>query len=279
MQVLSFTSHVCYGHVGGQASVLPLQRLGHEVWHVPTVLFSNHPGHNGYGGGPVKLIRVDDLTDGLITRGFVDACDALHTGYLGQGGVEAAVLRALARMRRRDGTLYLCDPVLGDHGRLYVGDAVVQAVRDALLPAADIITPNRFELEVLSGQSLDDAAAVLAACRLLQARGPARVVCTTAAQADGELTLLGLDGADAFAVRAPYIDGAPYGTGDAFAGIVLGRLLNGDGFAAAVANAAAAVCGMIRASKAAGLDELAVVAAQDEVTAPTVTLVAEAIAG
>jgi pyridoxine kinase len=280
MNILSLTSHVCYGHVGAQASVLPLQRLGHEVWLAPTVLLSNHPGYDGYGGGPVKRIRFNDLVDSMIIRGFVADCDALHTGYLGQGGVEHAALRALAQIRRKDGDgLYLCDPVMGDHGRLYVSDEVVAALRDVLVPAADIVTPNRYELELLTGRTLSDLASVLAACRALQDKGPRRVVCTTAMQDAETLTLLAVDGTDSFVVRLPYIAGAPFGTGDAFAGILLGRVLNGEVFSKAVTHAAASVHGMIRASKAAGAAELAVVAAQDEITAPTTTLVAEFLSG
>lgn len=280
MNVLSLTSHVCYGHVGGQASVLPLQRLGHEVWHVPTVLFSNHPGYGVYGGGPVKQIRFDDLVDSMIAREFAGSCHALHTGYLGQAGITAAILRALQEIRRRPGGgIYLCDPVMGDNGRLYVEDSIVDAMRDTLVPAADVVTPNRFELSVLTGQDTADLPSVLTACRALQAVGPRRVVCTTAGQDDNELTLLAVDDDDAFIVRLPYVADAPFGTGDAFSGLLLGRLLNGERFDTAVSAATASVHGLIRATKAAGQSELAVVAAQEEIVAPALSVAAEPYGG
>ena len=268
--VLSVTSHVCYGHVGAQASVLALQRLGHEVWHLPTVILSNHPGHGGFGGGPVKLARLEDLAVNLVGRGLVDDCAAVHSGYLGQGAAAATVLRLLDQLRGRGGgALYLCDPVMGDGERVYVGEDVVTAIRDLLLPLADVATPNRLELELLTGEPVRDAGEALAACRTLQARGPARVVCTSAEIADGTLVLVGLDGAEGFRLQLPYLDGAPFGTGDAFAAILLGRLLQGLALRPAVELAAAAVQGLIRASLESGASELAVVAGQDEITQPS----------
>ena len=182
MKVLSVTSHVCFGHVGAQASVLPLQRLGHDVCLVPTVLLSNHPGYGGLGGGPVKLVRLDDLMQNLIERGLLAQCGAAHSGYLGQPGTAAIARRGIDGLRAaRPEAPYLCDPVFGDNGRLYVPEGVVDDIRTQLLPVADIATPNAFELSVLSGLPCDDPGQALAACRALQSQGPGTVVCTSAA--------------------------------------------------------------------------------------------------
>jgi len=273
MQVLSINSHVCYGHVGAQAALLPMQRLGVDVHHVPTVLLSNHPGYGGYGGGPVKLVRFDDLVDNLITRGFVDGCSALHSGYLGQGGTEDGVRRALTRLKsHRPDALYLCDPVIGDNDRMYVPDEVATAIRTRLVPVADVVTPNRFELELLSDLTVDGLEAAIAACRRLREAGTARVVCTGAAVADGELAVLALDASGTYVVRVPHLPGAPVGTGDAFAATLLARLLLGRPFPDAVALAAASVHGLIRHSLETNAGELAVVAAQQELVTPSTTL-------
>jgi len=273
MQVLSINSHVCYGHVGAQASLLPLQRLGHDVHHVPTVLLSNHPGYGGLGGGPVKLIRFDDLIDNMIARGFVDHCAALHTGYLGQAGTEAGVLRVLARLRaQRPEALYLCDPVIGDNERIYVPAEVATAIRTRLLPVADVVTPNRFELELLTDQTVDSLETAIAACHRLRQLGPDKVVCTGAATVDGSLTMLALDASGVYVVTVPYLAGAPVGTGDAFAATLLARLLLDCPFPDAVALAAATVHGLIRHSLDAGTGELAVVAGQEEIVNPSTRL-------
>ncbi|HIF09776.1 MAG TPA: hypothetical protein EYQ81_07980, partial [Sneathiellales bacterium] len=93
--ILSLTSHVVHGHVGGQASGPAWQAMGHEGWHLPTVLFSNHPGHGGYRGGPVAVGLQNQLLDGLMARDFLAGCGALHTGYLGQAGSVDVALRAM----------------------------------------------------------------------------------------------------------------------------------------------------------------------------------------
>jgi pyridoxine kinase len=274
-QVISLTSHVSYGHVGGQAAILPLQRLGCEVWHVPTVLFSNHPGHNGYGGGPVKLVRFDDLVDSVLVRGFADNCAAMHSGYMGQGGTEAAALRCRERIKQhRSDAVYLCDPVMGDHGRLYVADEVVTALREQLVPASDIVTPNRFELELLIGRQLGGLKDVAAACDELRQRGPSAVVCTTAEETTDNLTLLVNQADGTHVIDIPYLAGAPFGTGDAFAAVLLGRLLEGWNLVEAACLAAASVYGLIRRSLDNHSAELALVAGQDEIVAPAVKFAA-----
>ncbi len=268
--IFSLTSHLVYGHVGGQASGPALQALGHEVWHLPTVLFSNHPGHGGFGGGPVALAFQDQLLDGLLERNFLADCAAVHTGYLGQTGSIDIALRAMAAAPN---SLLLCDPVLGDDGgeggTLYVAEDQAVALRDRFLPRADLVTPNRFELAWLSGREingLDDAVSAA------QALGPEIVICPSAAQDAERLYNLAVTPAGIYQVGVPLIADAaavPKGTGDAFAAILLGHYLNHRDIAAALAWASAALHGLIQASIELGSDELAVIAAQDQITAPS----------
>ncbi len=264
--IFSLTSHVVYGHVGGQACVPAWHLMGHQVWHLPTVLFSNHPGHGGYGGGPVDIERQNQLLDGLIERGFLGDCAAVHTGYLGQAGSVDVALRAI------DGApdgLVVCDPVLGDDGSLYVGEDLALAVRDRLLPRADLATPNRFELAWLSGREingLDDAVAAA------QDLAPEIVVCTGAARSGDWLHNLAVCPQGVFGVRVPLVADAgkvPKGTGDAFAAILLGHYLKHSDIPAALGWASAVLHGLIQASIASGSDELAIIAAQTEITAPS----------
>ncbi|MBM3490770.1 MAG: pyridoxal kinase [Alphaproteobacteria bacterium] len=267
MNVLLFNSHVVYGHVGAQAAVPALQRLGHAVWHVPTVLFSNHPAHGGFAGEVMPAARIADLLDGLAARGFLGQVDAVASGYLGSPETAEVVARAVLAVRHeRPGALYACDPVLGDAGRLYVREGLLEAFRDRLLPLADLATPNRFELSLLSNcpiANLDDA---LAATRALGRQGPRRVACTSAVEDEREIgaLLLGLEGAHlASTTRHPQ---APHGAGDLFAALLLGWLLRGETEPAALGLAAAAAAAVIGAS--AGAKELALVASQDSLLQP-----------
>lgn len=276
MKILSVTSHVCFGHVGAQASVLPLQRLGHDVCLLPTVLLSNHPGYGGFGGGPVKLVRLDDLMQNMIDRGFVDQCAAAHTGYLGQPGTAPIVRQGLDRLRQAvPNAIYLCDPVLGDEGRLYVPEGVVADLRSHLLPVADIVTPNAFELALLSGRPCENLDQALEGCAYLRELGPQSVVCTTAETTAHDLAMAAITPEGRYVARVSRFDTAPHGTGDAFAAILLGRLLNGATFEQALSWAAGAVHGLIAASLDLGDAELALIEAQHEIVAPTLQVSVE----
>ncbi len=264
--IFSLTSHLVHGHVGAQASGPALQAMGHEVWHLPTVLFSNHPGHGGFGGGPVQIAFQNQLLDGLLARNFLADCAAVHTGYLGQVDSIDVALRAMDAARD---SLLLCDPVLGDEGKLYVSEDLAATLRERLLPRADLVTPNRFELAWLSGQEingLDDAVAAA------QGLGPEIVVCTSAAQSGERLYNLAVTPEGIYQVGVPFFtNGAavPKGTGDAFAAVLLGHYLNHRDIAAALAWASAALHGLIQASISRQSNELAVIAAQDQITAPS----------
>ncbi|MBC7906068.1 MAG: pyridoxal kinase, partial [Rhodospirillaceae bacterium] len=178
MNILSLQSAVAYGYVGNSAAVFPLQRLGFEVWPVDTVQFSNHPGYGQLGGDMLSPHLVHAVIDGLIRLGVLGQCDAVLTGYLGDAATAPAALEAVERVRaHRPGALFLCDPVMGDHstGR-YVRDGIPQFMAEHLVPAADFITPNCFELERLTGLKATDMQATVAAARTLLARGPRMVV-------------------------------------------------------------------------------------------------------
>lgn len=273
--IFSLTSHVVYGHVGAQAAVPAWHLLGHQVWHLPTVLFSNHPGHGGYGGGPVDLGQQNQLLDGLEERDLLAGCAAVHTGYLGQLGSIDVALRAIAAV---PGALVLCDPVLGDEGRLYVDPDLAAGIRDRLLPKADFVTPNQFELAWLTGQKIHDLDTAIHAAQTLRRQGPEIVVCTSALRAGDWLHNLAVGPDGVLQVRVPFVadEGTvPKGTGDAFTAILLGHYLNHGDIAAAVAWASAALHGLIQASIAIHSDELAIISAQDQITAPSQMFEAE----
>jgi pyridoxine kinase len=181
MNILSIQSWVAYGHVGNAAAVFPLQRLGAEVWAVNTVQFSNHPGYPSWTGHVFTGQQIAEVVDGIAARGVLEACDGMLSGYLGDGGVAEAVVSAAERVKAANpAALYCCDPVIGDVGKgVYVRAGLPELIRDRALPRADIVTPNQFELEYLSGIACGTRAGAKAAAAALQAGGPRTVLVTS----------------------------------------------------------------------------------------------------
>ena len=174
MRVLSIQSHVAYGHVGNSAAVFPLQRLGHEVWPVLTVNFSNHTGYGEWRG---PLLSADDLRgviQGVEERGALARVAAVLSGYQGAEEVGAVVLDTVARVKELNpAAVYCCDPVMGDVGRgFFVRPGIPELMRDTVVPAAQIITPNQFELEYLTGRTTGTVAE--AAISSIRACAPVR---------------------------------------------------------------------------------------------------------
>ena len=173
--------------------------------------------------------------------------------------------------------LYCCDPVMGDLGRgLYVDEDVPEFMRAKALPAADVITPNQFELEQLTGQPVETLDDVVAEARAAMAMGPRIVLVTSlrhAATAYDEIEMLAVDADQSLLVATPRLpfEIAPNGAGDALAALFLAQLLRGRDLENALANAAAAIYGIISATFDAGTRELAIIAAQDKIVAPSVS--------
>jgi pyridoxine kinase len=273
MNVLSFQSAVTYGHVGNSIAVFALQRLGHEVWPVDTVRFSNHPGHGGYRGTVTSPADLTDLIEGMAERGWLGDIDAVLSGYLGSADQGPALTAAVARIKTANPqALWALDPVIGDHGRVFVKDGIPQFMRDAAVPAADILMPNAFELGYLSGASCGTLPQAVAAARALRGTSPGRLVVVTGlASTDrpaGSLTTLAVSATGAWAVTTPAVEHPANGAGDLFAALFLGRYLIRRDVAEALALATSAVHAVVSFSAAAGARELQVIAAQDQFVAP-----------
>lgn len=277
--ILSISSQVAYGHVGNAAVVPGLQALGCEVLAVPTVMLAHHPGHGPPKGRVVPAEEVAALVSGLDDVGALGRASGVLTGYLGLPETAAVAADALARLRRRNPkALYLCDPVIGDGERVYVREGVEAAIRDRLLPLADAITPNHFELERLSGRAVRGELEAVAAARALIARGP-RVVFVTSfrrgeAPADTVETLA-VTADEAWIVATPRLDKVPQGSGDLLAALLLGHLILGVAVPNALARAVSAVHVVLAAS--AGLPEMRLVAERNRLLTPP-PLVARSIA-
>jgi pyridoxine kinase len=274
MNILSIQSWVSYGHVGNAAALFPLQRLGAEVWTVNTVQFSNHTGYETFRGMvlPPQLIR--DLVAGIEERGVLPGCDALLSGYLGDPEVAEAVLEARYRVRRANpGAIYCADPVIGDDDRgVYVRPGVADLMRDRILPAADILTPNHFELRHLTGMPCVSLAEVKAAVTAVQARGPRRVLVTslrTEETPSDALDMLAAEDGHFYLLRVPMLPLAINGAGDAVAALFLLHCLRTGSAAEALGRAGSSIFGILRHTVDLGSREIALIAAQEELVSPS----------
>jgi pyridoxine kinase len=275
MNVLSIQSHVAYGHVGNSAAAFPLQRLGFEVWRINTVQFSNHTGYGHWTGQVFDASHVRDLVDGIEARGALKACNAVLSGYLGDAALGEVILDAVARVREANPeALYLCDPVMGDFDTgLYVRDGIPEFLRAKAVPAADIITPNAFELETLSGIKVASLAEAIEAARSLLALGPKIVLVTSLVHretAPGMIEMLLVTAEAKWRVATPFLafDPLPNGAGDTVAALFLAHLLNGLVPSEAMGRAAASIFAVIEATRQAGTRELRLIAAQDQLVEP-----------
>src|ERR1700691_980570 len=176
--VLSVQSRVAYGHVGNAAAVFPLQCLGVEAWALDTVAFSNHTGHGRWRGDVVAAEAIAVLFEGIADLGVLPSIDAVLSGYIGTAETGAVLLDIVARVKAANpAALFCCDPVIGDTDTgSYVRDGVAEFFRDAALALADIATPNRFELEYLTGEPVAGIGEAAAAAAALRARGPGVVL-------------------------------------------------------------------------------------------------------
>jgi pyridoxine kinase len=281
LNILSIQSWVAYGHVGNASAIFPLQRLGAEVWGVHTVQFSNHTGYGAWRGQVFGADLIRECVTGIEERGVLPNCDAVLSGYLGSAEIGAAVRDAALKVKAANPrALWCCDPVIGDTGRgVFVRPGIPEFLRDQALPAADIATPNQFELEWLTGRavtSLTDAKAAIAA---LQAKGPRCVLLTslrTDATGENEIELLAAEGGGFWRLRTPMLPLSVNGAGDAIAALFLFHRLQSGATAPALEAAASSIFGLLSQTLAAGARELQVVAAQAEITAPTRRFRAEA---
>jgi pyridoxine kinase len=283
MAVLSIQSHTVFGHVGNSAAVLPLQRQGIEVWPLPAAVLSFH---NGHGRPAIRFTpgtEVRALVEAMAAQGKLAGCRALLTGWLGSADAAETVTGCRELVRAANpAALWLCDPVLGETGEgLYVPEDLARTIRDRLVPQADVITPNQFELEWITGQAIRDRASALAVLRAALALGPRIVVCTSVRRDDrppGRLETLAATADGVWSATVPELSQQIYGAGDMFSALMLARLLRGDDAAAAMAFASAAVWGVLSASIKAGSMEPVIVAAQEEFVTPSRAAIVERLA-
>jgi len=229
MRFLSLQSHVAYGYVGNRAATFPLQRLGHEVWAVNTVEFSNHTGYGAWQGRTASAEQVADIVHGIEALGMLAKCDAVLTGYVGDAALGDVVLDTVRKVRAANPkAVWCCDPVLGDIDTgIYVKPGIDSFFRDRALPQADLITPNHFELEHLTQRKVETLDEAVAAARSLldSGLGGPRLALVTSFLRAGiqseQVEMLAVTPDAAWRVVTPLIafEVMPNGTGDTVAAL------------------------------------------------------------
>lgn len=155
-RVLSIQSHVVHGYVGNKSAVFPLQVLGFEVDNINSVQFSNHTGYkNGFKGQVLNETELAEVFSGLVANDLHRQYTHLLTGYVGNPTFLREIATILKTLRSINPALiYVCDPVMGDDGLMYVPKELLPIYRDEIVPLADIVTPNQFEVELLTGKTI-----------------------------------------------------------------------------------------------------------------------------
>jgi len=272
--ILSIQSSVAYGHVGNSAVTFPLMRMGVEVWPVNTVHFSNHTGYRTWRGTLLGAADLHDVVHGIDERGVLGDVDAVLSGYQGGDDIGAVILDAVALVKLRNpAAIYCCDPVLGDADvGSYVLPGIAEFMREQVVPAAQIITPNQFELTCLTGLPVATMDDVLDAADAARGLGPDIVLITSVVRGDappGMIDMVAVDAEGAWLVSTPRLARTFTGSGDVTAATFLAAQLRLQDLPKAVAHTAAVIYGLLTVTDALGLSELALIAAQEEFIRPS----------
>jgi len=272
--ILSIQSSVAYGHVGNSAVTFPLMRMGGDVWPVITVHFSNHTGYESWRGPLLSAADLRDVVQGIDERGLLGEVDAVLSGYQGGTDIGAMILDAVALVKLRNpAAIYCCDPVLGDADvGSYVLPGIAEFMREQVVPAAQIITPNQFELTALTDRQVSTMADVLDAADVARALGPEVVLITSVVRRDtppARIEMVAVDSDGAWLVSTPRLPRTFTGSGDVTAATFLAALLRLRDVPEALAHAAAVSYGLLAITADLGRSELALIDAQEEFLHPS----------
>ena len=273
MKVLSIQSAVAYGHVGNSAAVFPLQRIGVEVLPVYTVNFSNHTGYGAWRGPLIAPDDVRDVITGIEERGVLGQIDAVLSGYQGGEGIGDVIIDAVARVKKANpDAVYACDPVMGNaKSGCFVAPAIPVLLRERVVPVADILTPNQFELGFLTDTEPGSIDSTLESADMLRARGPRTVLVTSVERPDREpetIEMMVVDDAGAWIVQTPLIPMKANGSGDVTAALFTAHYRRTGDAADALARTASSVFDLLSNTFEAGSRELRLVESQEAYAHP-----------
>ncbi|MGN8025851.1 pyridoxal kinase PdxY [Microbacterium sp. 22242] len=268
MKILSIQSAVAYGHVGNSAAVFPLQRIGVEVLPVYTVNFSNHTGYGTWRGPLIAPEDVREVITGIAERGVLGEVDAVLSGYQGGEGIAEVIVDAVARVKAANpNAVYACDPVMGNaKSGCFVAPAIPELLRDRVVPVADIITPNQFELGYLTGTSPDSLESTLASIDAARAMGPRTVLVTSVERPDrpeGTVEMLAVDDQGAWIVQTPQLPMKANGSGDVTAALFTAHYVRSGSAAEALRKTVSSVFDLLALTLESGDRELRLIEAQE----------------
>ena len=261
-------SAVAYGHVGNSAAVFPLQRIGVEVLPVYTVNFSNHTGYGAWRGPLIDPNDVREVITGIEERGVFGEIDAVLSGYQGGEGIGDVIIDAVARVKAANpDAVYACDPVMGNaKSGCFVAPAIPILLREKVVPAADIITPNQFELGFLTDTEPDTLESTLTSVDLAMAMGPRTVLVTSVERPDreeGTIEMLVADPTGAWIVQTPRLPMKANGSGDVTAALFTAHYVATGDAKTALERTASSVFDLLAATLESGARELQLVEAQE----------------
>lgn len=273
MKILSIQSAVAYGHVGNSAAVFPLQRIGVEVLPVYTVNFSNHTGYGAWRGPLIAPDDVREVITGIEDRGVLPQIDVVLSGYQGGEGIADVILEAVAKVKAANpSAIYSCDPVMGNaKSGCFVAPAIPVLLRDRVVPAADLITPNQFELGFLTGTEPDTLESTLDAVDRIRATGPSTVLVTSVERPDrepGTIEMLAVDDRGAWIVQTPLLPLKANGSGDVTAALFTAHYRATGDAADALARTTSSVFGLLERTHRSGERELQLVESQEDYANP-----------
>jgi len=268
VKILSIQSAVAYGHVGNSAAVFPLQRIGVEVLPVYTVNFSNHTGYGAWRGPLIDPADVREVLAGVEDRGVFPEIDVVLSGYQGGEGIADVILDAVARVKAANpNAVYACDPVMGNaKSGCFVAPAIPDLLRDRVVPAADIVTPNQFELGYLTRTEPDTLESTLASVDLVRETGPRTVLVTSVERPDreeGTIEMLAVDDAGAWIVQTPLLPMKANGSGDVTAALFTAHYRETGDAGVALARTTSSVFDLLSLTHESGERELQLVEAQE----------------
>jgi pyridoxine kinase len=283
VKILSIQSAVAYGHVGNSAAVFPLQRIGVEVLPVYTVNFSNHTGYGAWRGPMISPDDVREVVQGIEDRGVFPQIDVILSGYQGGEGIADVILETVEKVKAANpAAVYSCDPVMGNaKSGCFVAPAIPVLLRDRVVPAADIITPNQFELGFLTGTEPDTLESTLASVELVRATGPRTVLVTSVERPDredGTIEMLAVDDSGAWLVQTPYIPMKANGSGDVTAALFTAHYRRTGDLADALARTTSSVFDLLTRTHESGERELQLVESQEVYAHPQMQFKASRIA-
>lgn len=270
--ILTIQSHVVYGHAGNAAAVFPMQRLGHDVSVLNLLQFSNHTGHGTWGGKAISADELRDVFAGLKGVGALNKLDCILSGYIGSLEQAQAVYDFVQDVQSAyPNVMYCCDPVMGDERPgLYVKPDVAAFHQSHLVPLANWITPNRFELSQLVHQSVGTVQEAIVACQALFNEHKQGILATSIADQPNKTGLLLMTKEGVYHCETPKYEliRTVHGTGDVATATFLGHILNGDTPVKAMEKTANTMQDITQFTFQRQLSELGLIACQEKIAHP-----------